>query len=208
MQRTGKWWTSEEKQTLKIMYPKEPREKLIATFQRSWKSISGKAQVMGIKRELSLLKSPHLSLTESEKAYLAGIIDGEGSIYMGVNRHPRATLGFCYEIHLEITNTDKKLIEWLMNKLGGRNVSWRPKRCDRSLCYYWAMAKLEDVYTVLKEVYPYLILKRERAEVAMNYIQKRLQLMATPLQRDVSKFDVHVYEKLKYLNRKMRNQNV
>src|SRR4051812_37412335 len=56
-------------------------------------------------------------------AYVAGLIDGEGSISIGVSRdHPgRATPN--YWLQVSVTNTDRTLIDWLLTSFGGHTSS-------------------------------------------------------------------------------------
>ena len=52
--------------------------------------------------------------TIAELAYLAGIIDGEGSIYIGNFSSNAKTGALYYQTNMEVTNTDENLIKWLI----------------------------------------------------------------------------------------------
>jgi hypothetical protein len=55
--------------------------------------------------------------TVAEIAYLAGIIDGEGCIYIGNFSCNKKTGVPYYQTNIQVTNTDKKLIDWLLTYL-------------------------------------------------------------------------------------------
>ena len=51
---------------------------------------------------------------EREKAYLAGLVDGEGSIVIYRDKRYET-----FGIKLEIANTDFELLEWVKTRFGG-----------------------------------------------------------------------------------------
>ena len=57
--------------------------------------------------------------SNTDIAYLAGIIDGEGSIYIGNFSCNEITKLPYYQTNMQVTNTDQKLIDWLHNTFGG-----------------------------------------------------------------------------------------
>lgn len=115
-----------------------------------------------------------ITLRETEKAYLAGIIDGEGSISIGITKRIRK--GVVYRNHylrLQVTNTDSALIQWL-NKLGGSTAE-RKLRADyptARVVYSWNK-QCRQAGEVLEQVYPYLITKRKQAEAGLFFQSKR-----------------------------------
>jgi hypothetical protein len=65
--------------------------------------------------------------TDIQLAYLAGIIDGEGSIYIGnFSCNPKTGTPY-YQTNMEVTNTDAGLIDWLMGNIGGRRSLYTEK---------------------------------------------------------------------------------
>ena len=57
--------------------------------------------------------------TLAQIAYLAGIIDGEGCIYIGNHSCNAETGDKYYQTLLKVTSTDKCLIDWLQQIFGG-----------------------------------------------------------------------------------------
>jgi hypothetical protein len=125
-----------------------------------------------------------LSLTE--KAYLAGILDGEGSI--GVyKRFVGKKKGASYSLRVMVGNTDVSLIRWLQ-RLGGSIYEQKPKKSNWSVCYTWTVWA-NQAAAILEEVLPYMLVKREQAERAL-FFQSRKSHTGRPL----DKIDVFLSE--------------
>jgi hypothetical protein len=85
-----------------------------------------------------------------EPAYLAGIIDGEGSVFAR-KRNP----------HLSVSNTCEALIDELV-KFGGHGTERRPERgIGTKPGWDWTICG-EAAAIVLRACLPYMIVKRER----------------------------------------------
>ena len=65
-------------------------------------------------------------------AYLAGIVDGEGSIYIGNFSCNPKTGTKNYQTNMEVTNTDENLINWLMENIGGRKNTYTPAQTPKN----------------------------------------------------------------------------
>jgi len=103
-------------------------------------------------------------------AYLAGIVDGEGSIYIGAFSSNPKTGTPHYQTNIEVNNTDKGLIEWLVNVFGGRNHFYTPKQTpknSRRPIYRW-VATGERVTHLCEIMMPYLVIKRRQAEIMLE----------------------------------------
>lgn len=106
---------------------------------------------------------------------LAAFVDGEGYIGIGKYQAPRGY--FTYRQRLQIVNTDVRLIEWLIKNFGGvfpkvvsdkRESSKGRKHKDK---YNWALSG-SDSYKLIKNIQPYLILKQEQADNAIELYEK------------------------------------
>lgn len=103
------------------------------------------------------------SLSESDWAYLAGIIDGEGHISVVDVRDGRYT-----QRRLVVTNCCLPLLISLARRFGGRIHGHQPegpKRTRASFEWYGYGAWATDI---LRHVLPYLIGKREEAEIFLS----------------------------------------
>lgn len=101
-----------------------------------------------------------IDMNDTEWAYLAGIIDGEGCIRL-------ANCGYAKRrvIDLRIYNTDVRLIEWLRDNLGGYAYAHNKKA---HVCWqvHWSSKRAK---VIIEHVLPYLIVKKEQAEIALSF---------------------------------------
>ncbi|EKQ55459.1 MULTISPECIES: LAGLIDADG family homing endonuclease [unclassified Clostridium] len=105
-------------------------------------------------------------MTDLEKAYIAGIIDGEGSIMLQrfhYNEYPSPCIS--------IASTTYELLYWIKSVIG-KGVIKQKKNYDNFKhkdCYSYIL-KYNDAIKLLKEIYPFLIInsKRKRAELILN----------------------------------------
>jgi len=98
-------------------------------------------------------------ISETSKAYIAGIIDGEGSIMI-------RGCGHYDEVLLEVGNTDIKMVDFLKTCYGGSITTYNPKRAKRTMFSWRIWCNQAEV--VLRDVSPYLITKKEQAYVALR----------------------------------------
>lgn len=114
--------------------------------------------------------------TELDAAYMAGIIDGEGSmgVYYGVDNHNDNRKGKrYYQKHLAITNTDKRLIEYLSSVWGGSFRGYPNHGFRNSYIYHISWSSEADLLHILEATLPYLVLKRQHAELMIQWIKSR-----------------------------------
>jgi len=106
--------------------------------------------------------------------YLAGLVDGEGSI---VREHLRGNLRHS-GVRLCITNSCPELLQWLKNEIGG-NVQWRERSSPLSQkpCGVWRVGGYMDTYLLLKIILPWLRIpkKIEQAKEAITFLEVRLK---------------------------------
>jgi len=107
-------------------------------------------------------------LTETEAAYIAGFIDGEGSI--GLFRQKGSSEGqLYYNIKIQITQTHLTPLKWILNKLQKgkiyKNYRTGNQADSYSLCLYMA-----DCEEILPKILPYLVLKKRHAKLALKFI--------------------------------------
>jgi len=120
-------------------------------------------------------------MTPTESAYVGGIIDGEGCIeFKWANRIRRDRKGTpTYRtliVRLEVPQVDKRLIDYLMEitKEGTRDIKRYPKHPTHQDQHRWRVG-YHGVYRVLKQVYPYLIVKKEKAKQLIDYYDKKFK---------------------------------
>jgi len=108
--------------------------------------------------------------TVAQLAYLAGIIDGEGSIYIGnFSCNPKTKIPY-YQTNIQVTNTDKPLIDWLHEVFGGlvskRTIKQHAEN-SRKQAYMWT-ASGERVTHLCELILPYLIVKTKQCEIMIK----------------------------------------
>lgn len=104
-------------------------------------------------------------------AYLAGIIDGEGTIRINKMR-PKGKEHWNYQYHLQMScgMVNKEIIELLQKFFGGgvhqeRVAGYRPM-------WRWTLTGRLQTYAILKLIRIYLIAKREHADLAIEFCDR------------------------------------
>jgi hypothetical protein len=135
-------------------------------------------------------------LSKTSWAYLAGILDGEGSISISRSFAYRVAHNkkyYCYGLKVIISNTDTKLIKWLQRNIGGLVcVSSKPKKREttlvrqRKICYRWTPSTHELSKKFLLAILPYMRMKRRQAILALQFIDlNSLGKKDCPAQRSI-----------------------
>jgi hypothetical protein len=113
-----------------------------------------------------------LDVSDTDAAYMAGLIDGEGTI--GIIRYK----GKSYGTLLAITNTHQGVLEWCHEKFGGtRNRVTRKTIRPQdgwSTPYMW-QANSHRVKAVLVHCLPYLKIKKDQAILAIEFVDRMAQ---------------------------------
>lgn len=108
--------------------------------------------------ELELRKLKWLS--EAQRAYVAGLVDGEGSV---THRRSRPSV--------YIYNTSLPLMEWLVANVGR---AYRvAHRNGREPCYVWTVEAAADVAYLLTRIRPFLVIKGKRADEALAFLENK-----------------------------------
>ncbi len=113
-------------------------------------------------------------LSETEKGYLAGIIDGEGCIRL--SRRPGKHGAPIYHIYVVVVNTSMALHHWLEQRLPGVGYIREDTRRKRHAhpgahpenwrtVYNWVIMGNRVAVVFLREIAPYLIVKSAQAEL-------------------------------------------
>ena len=121
------------------------------------------------------------TMTPTESAYVGGIIDGEGYIeFKWADRIRRDRKGsptyHTLICRMEVSQVDKRLIDYLMEitKEGNRGMKYYPNEPNWQDQHRWR-CNYHGVYRTLKQVYPYLIVKKEKAKKVIDYYDKKFK---------------------------------
>lgn len=106
--------------------------------------------------------------TKAELAYLAGVIDCDGTISMYKSKYEAKRSRSVHKLRFYVVNTRKELIDWLHDRFGGLVYSRKPKNENWRTKYEW-MLENKQLGAVLPLLRPYIVIKREQLEVAIAF---------------------------------------
>lgn len=129
--------------------------------------------------------------------YLAGIIDGEGTIT--INRHSRNTKGQWHlKPMLRVADRNKELIEYLVRNFGGSCTKYQRK--ESKPIYRWTVHAIKHINEILIDVCPYLIVKRLHADILIEFTKSRMRAIAVHPRSPYSDWDVDCHLNIRKLN--------
>tara|TARA_R110000737_G_scaffold306148_2_gene313831 strand:- start:24 stop:431 length:408 start_codon:yes stop_codon:yes gene_type:complete len=121
------------------------------------------------------------TMSSTERAYTAGIIDGEGCIeFKWAHRlrkdrkgHPTYNTLIC---RMEVSQVDGRLIDYLMvtTDEGHRDIKKYPDKDNWQDQHRWRCG-YHAVYRILKQVFPYLVVKKEKAKLVVDHYDKKFK---------------------------------
>ena len=105
-------------------------------------------------------------MTETEKSYIAGIIDGEGSIMLQ-RIHKNEFPSPC----ISVASTSLELLSWLKKTIKkGMIISKKNYNTEvHKYCYSYVLRR-NDAIKLIEEIYPYLVIdsKKKRAKLIIE----------------------------------------
>ena len=103
------------------------------------------------------------SWTDTDLAYFAGIIDGEGCFAM--HQQP---VGHVFALQLQIGNTSPQLMEWIRSKFGG-SVNLEKRNNPRHKPVFRWLATADSLDAIVPAIIPFLVVKKAQAELFLAY---------------------------------------
>lgn len=116
-----------------------------------------------LKQHGSVTTETNSSYLKAEPAYMAGFFDGEGCIR--VNKTLSRGV-ICYHLIATVANNDRSILDSYKEIYGG-DVRKKGKR----ECFSWSLFNKNIIEKFLLDILPYLVVKREEALAAMEYIR-------------------------------------
>lgn len=111
-----------------------------------------------------------LPLSPQDAAYIAGMLDGDGSITISdrTESRPRTSRP---SVYVCITNSHEPLMHWLVEKTGTGTITAVAPSLNsivkrNKAVYHWRLTSISAL-SLLQQVIPYMIEKREKAAEAM-----------------------------------------
>jgi hypothetical protein len=120
-------------------------------------------------------------ITNEDISYIAGLFDGEGSIYYARRKEKKKKhngIGFRYSnsirISMEITMTDKEVIHWVHETLNVGTVVKKPRKGFRKdgtkyLMQWKWRCTFRDAYKVCRLIWPWSKTKLEKVETIIDH---------------------------------------
>lgn len=128
-------------------------------------------------------------ISKTERAYLAGLWDGEGSITLCKSiRKEKKNYKSRLNASIVFTNTNLEIIEWVEKRLAmigatfhrytvsvkNNPEKWKSRSKD---CYRLTARNRESVERTLKMLIPFLIAKKEQAQIVLAFVRSRKEQM-------------------------------
>ena len=106
---------------------------------------------------------------EVDRAYLAGLIDGDGCIMAHIEKHSEKKFGFRVRVSVKITQKESLLLNLLAKKYKVGKV-----RANRKGTVWqthdWIVLNRTDVSTILETIFPYTNTKRKQIAIARQIL--------------------------------------
>jgi len=127
------------------------------------RKITKEDQMRMLKHEYQL-KPLTIKLPKDKVGYLAGLIDGEGSITLS-HHHT------WWQIKVRIFNTSPELMNFLKETFGG--IVYTQKQLNKAIkatktYYVWEVKGKRNVKALLEAVIPFLVIKKKQAQEALE----------------------------------------
>lgn len=114
-------------------------------------------------------KFSKMTKSKTKWAYLAGIFDGEGCIHIATI-HPDKQDRIAYRLDVNIVNTDKRLVDWIVENFGGTIVNYKaPVNKNWKDYYHWHPRGLEHKEKIFLGMLPYLVIKHDRVKIGLEF---------------------------------------
>ena len=147
----------------------------------------------------------------ADRAWLAGIIDGEGSITIynfiktqqsGYKDKNKICTYTAFVIGLSVSNNNKDVIDKI-KRITNTNVSVSKISQGKygNTNYRWKVSSRKDILRILKEVKPYLVAKKIQANLMIEFINIRNENGYSKKTEEQKDRMVFISEKLSLLNR-------
>ena len=112
---------------------------------------------------------------EAKRAYLAGLVDGDGCIMATIERHSEKKFGFRVRVEFKITQKDDKLLKDLVREFKIGCVSRNRRKSDINYSTHdWIVRTKADVSFILEYIKPYVQTKNKQIDIALKILQRTI----------------------------------
>jgi hypothetical protein len=114
------------------------------------------------------------NLTETEKAYIAGLIDGEGCLTI-TKQMLNGCVNYSYAILVIVSMTDERVIRYLHKVTGIGAVHFiRPPKPEYKDQWTWQLSRFQAL-ELIAAIVDYLIVKQDEARLILEFAQIPIQ---------------------------------
>lgn len=99
--------------------------------------------------------------------YLAGLVDGEGCIYIHRMHNIKGAKGLKHALRLQVGMTNAPVVYWLREAFGG-SVQVQNRAAPRKPCYIWNVYGA-NAASLIEQLRPYLRVKQPEADIALQF---------------------------------------
>jgi hypothetical protein len=109
-------------------------------------------------------------ISETDKAYVAGFIDGEGCISISRREYIKRTPTPIYTLTVAVVSTNRDVLEYCRNltNLGAVMLGGLPRKDSHHQEFSWRISSRQAI-DLLQLILPYLRIKREQADIAIAF---------------------------------------
>ncbi|MEK6884884.1 MAG: LAGLIDADG family homing endonuclease [Nanoarchaeota archaeon] len=131
------------------------------------------------------------------KEYLAGFVDGEGSISCYKRKDIRTKKGFTINTIFSITNTNKEIMQEIKQIIKGK-LFFKNNGKNAKVCYSFQIQDIKTIKEFLGIIKDKLILKKQQAELMIEYCKSRQNNKG----KEYSQREIEIAETITKLNKR------
>lgn len=106
-------------------------------------------------------------MREKTKAYFAGLVDAEGSLYIYKGHQQQYPHIARYSLVMSVANDSRALMKWIVKNFGG---TFRKRNQNGDISYEWISQSLPHTSRILDLIIPHLTVKKSQALLAKDFI--------------------------------------
>lgn len=142
-------------------------------------------------------------MNDTDLAYIAGFVDGEG--YIGITKASRTNepYGFTtYCLKVIVTNTNNEILILLKDNFNGNIYPVTVHEIHKPI-YKW-FVNAGQALQFIKSIYPYLRIKKPQADIAIEYSENITFRPSFRTSKSELELRESYYQKMKILNQRGR----
>ena len=108
--------------------------------------------------------------SEVNKAYISGLLDGDGAIMACIEKHAEKKFGFRIRVYIKISQNNEKILNWCKSITGMGNV-----RNVKGGEYEWRIRNQIEAKELLEWLVLYLKIKKRQAILAKRILNAKIK---------------------------------